>query len=186
VQHIFSRYRTEFNYKYSNYPKSLGKYIELDIFIPELSLAFEYNGEQHYKFVPIYNQELQKIQQRDQFKQMICKDNGITLITIPFWWDKTIESVASTIHYLRPDISMPPEFLFKKPAILNQIPLQGKKNSKTHTRSDHYHLRRAKVLPNKFNTTGWLMLEQYNGIHVFWDGKDKLITKHGKVMQVPQ
>ncbi len=30
------------------------KHFELDVFIPALSLALEYNGEYHYKFVPVY------------------------------------------------------------------------------------------------------------------------------------
>ncbi len=31
-----------------------GKCFELDIFVPTRSLAFEYNGEYHYQFVPLY------------------------------------------------------------------------------------------------------------------------------------
>ncbi len=31
-----------------------GKPFEVDIFIPALSLAFEYNGEYHYQFVSMY------------------------------------------------------------------------------------------------------------------------------------
>ncbi len=38
-----------------NYPVVLtGKPFEVDIFVPSLSLAFEYNGEYHYKFVSMY------------------------------------------------------------------------------------------------------------------------------------
>jgi hypothetical protein len=29
---------------------------------------------------------------------------GITLITIPFWWNKSVTSLAATIKYYRPDI----------------------------------------------------------------------------------
>ncbi len=31
-----------------------GKSFEVDVFIPSRSLAFEYNGEYHYKFVSMY------------------------------------------------------------------------------------------------------------------------------------
>ena len=30
--------------------------------------------------------------------------DGITLITIPFWWDGLLPSLASTIHLKRPDV----------------------------------------------------------------------------------
>jgi len=82
------------------------------IFIPNLALAFEYNGEYHYKFVPIHP-DFTVTKQRDQFKQEICQKNGITLIVIPYWWDKSIESLAQTIRLLRPDIPLP-EYLLQK------------------------------------------------------------------------
>jgi len=76
--------------------------LQLDIFIPELSLAFEYNGEYHYKLVKIFNSA--NVQRRDERKRNICQHDGITLIVIPYWWDKTLESLALTIRNIRPDI----------------------------------------------------------------------------------
>lgn len=88
------------------------------IFVPALSLAIEYHGEYHYRHVPMY--QLDKIifivthnrhdlhtdvRKRDQSKQTICLQEGITLITIPYWWNKTSESVAIAIRNARPDIS---------------------------------------------------------------------------------
>ncbi len=35
----------------------------------------------------------------------------MTLITIPYWWDKKVESVVKTIHISRPDIEMPRSLL---------------------------------------------------------------------------
>jgi hypothetical protein len=55
--------------------------LELDIYIPELNLAFEINGPIHYK--PIYgNNALDKIQKNDAKKIKICKTKGIKLIII--------------------------------------------------------------------------------------------------------
>jgi len=84
------------NYGYSTEMKSKG--VEFDIFIPSLSLAFEYNGEYHYKFVPIHHVKinLQTVQQRDKQKELICRNSGITLVVIPYWWDQTIESIIHT------------------------------------------------------------------------------------------
>ncbi len=51
--------------------------------------------------------DLKSVQHRDKLKQMLCEHFGISLITIPFWWNKTIESVALAIHAIRPDLSIP-------------------------------------------------------------------------------
>jgi len=54
---------------------------ELDIYIPTLKLAFEINGIFHYK--PIFGQDkLNNIIRKDILKNTMCKENGITLITI--------------------------------------------------------------------------------------------------------
>lgn len=60
---------------------------ELDCYNAELKLAVEYNGQQHYRYVPhfhrnkdaFYNQKY-----RDQWKRRVCEDNGITLIEVPY------------------------------------------------------------------------------------------------------
>lgn len=54
---------------------------ELDIYIPELKLAFEINGIFHYK--PIFGEKkLKRILKNDQRKKILCEKKGITLITI--------------------------------------------------------------------------------------------------------
>ncbi len=51
------------------------------------------------------------VQQRDHFKRVVCDHTGITLIVIPYWWDRTVESVAGTIHAVRPDMCINTTFL---------------------------------------------------------------------------
>lgn len=41
---------------------------------------------------------------RDKEKRKICEKEGITLIEIPYWWDKKIPSLATTIQQQRPDL----------------------------------------------------------------------------------
>lgn len=61
--------------------------LELDCFSKELKLALEYNGKQHYEFVPkfhntkndFYNQKY-----RDEIKKRLCLENGIDLIEVPY------------------------------------------------------------------------------------------------------
>ncbi len=44
--------------------------------------------------------------ERDKKKKMYCENMGITLITVPYWWDANLSSLATTIH-TRPDIQIP-------------------------------------------------------------------------------
>lgn len=61
----------------------------LDGYNEELRLAFEYNGQQHYQYTPVFHrngeQDLARQQRRDQEVAGACDDNWITLIVIPFW-----------------------------------------------------------------------------------------------------
>ena len=41
-------------------------------------------------------------------KRSICKENGITLIEIPYWWDFKKSSLIATIHQQRPDLILDP------------------------------------------------------------------------------
>jgi hypothetical protein len=76
------------------------------IFLPHLSLALEYQGEQHYYTVAFFLQRLETRQRIDQAKRNFAAQCGITLISVPFWWDKSSNSLAATIEYFRPDIKL--------------------------------------------------------------------------------
>jgi hypothetical protein len=67
--------------------------MELDLFLPHLSLAFEYQGEQHYKPNSILGN--QDFSVRDEEKKRMSKDIGITLIEVPYWWNKLADSLVS-------------------------------------------------------------------------------------------
>ena len=41
---------------------------------------------------------------RDKEKKKICEQNGITLIEIPYWWDKQLSSLITTIHQQRKEL----------------------------------------------------------------------------------
>ena len=55
---------------------------EIDIFIPSLNLAIEYDGIQHFKPIKAWGGEegLKNNIKRDKIKEKKCKDNNITLI----------------------------------------------------------------------------------------------------------
>jgi hypothetical protein len=54
--------------------------------------------------------------QMDLMKEKLCKENGITLVQVPYWWDRKYETLAATIYSHRPD-------LFQEPPLGTPIPL---------------------------------------------------------------
>lgn len=94
LQKLFPQLEFLFNNKIEGY--------ELDIYIPKLKLAIEWNGKIHYQ--PIYGQEkLDKIQYRDYKKQLICQRENIDLIVIADYTSKqkflnqTIDEISRII-----------------------------------------------------------------------------------------
>lgn len=92
-----------------------GKNVELDVYLPSLKLALEYQGTQHYSqhFLFGSSDSLQVTwndlcflitQQRDEEKRNLCKLSNITLIAIPYWWDSTKESLYATVYKYRADL----------------------------------------------------------------------------------
>jgi hypothetical protein len=79
------------------------RYIEFDVYFPFLQLAFEYQGETHYHSTSVFG-SASKRQRNDALKRKFASNMGITLISIPFWWDKSVASLEATIHYYRPDL----------------------------------------------------------------------------------
>lgn len=59
-------------------PKT-GRNLELDGFNSDLNIAFEYNGQQHYKDNTLFSRS-----QNDTLKMQLCKDNNIKLYVIKF------------------------------------------------------------------------------------------------------
>ncbi len=66
-------------------PKWLGRQ-HLDIWIPNLNVAIEYHGEQHFKEVAHFGglAALEGTRARDERKRQLCKANGVRLIEVTF------------------------------------------------------------------------------------------------------
>lgn len=61
--------------------------LELDCFNKELGIGLEYNGEQHYKYIPYFHKNKEAFlnqKYRDELKRRMCKDNNIILIEVPY------------------------------------------------------------------------------------------------------
>lgn len=67
--------------------ESSGRNLELDCYNEELGIAVEYQGIQHYKYVPFFHKTAEnfyKQVERDRMKLEMCRAQKITLITIPY------------------------------------------------------------------------------------------------------
>lgn len=65
-------------------PTPAGARLQLDGYCAALSIAFEYQGTQHYApFGPYTPSHVAAQQLRDEAKARICHQRGVTLITIP-------------------------------------------------------------------------------------------------------
>jgi hypothetical protein len=65
--------------------------MELDGYNEEHKLAWEYQGEYHFNYIPFYHRnglsDLQKRKDDDQRKRDLCKENGITLLEVPYQYN---------------------------------------------------------------------------------------------------
>jgi ribosomal protein S27AE len=82
-------------YKFPSVRPKFLKGLELDGYNAEVWTAFEYQGEQHYKYKPFFHEDegdFQCQQERDQRKYKICQKKGIDLILVPY-----------TLNFRKPD-----------------------------------------------------------------------------------
>jgi hypothetical protein len=63
-----------------------GHNLELDGFCEDLRLAFEYQGKQHYEYIPHFHRnegDFERQQERDKLKLELCKKHNIDVLIIP-------------------------------------------------------------------------------------------------------
>ena len=80
-------------YKFNNC-KSKHK-LPFDFYIPNLNIAIEYDGRQHYEIIDYFDglDGFIDTKVRDTIKTVYCKENNIKLIRIPYWDFDNIEEI---------------------------------------------------------------------------------------------
>eukprot|EP01126_Amoeba_proteus_P062281 TRINITY_DN8440_c0_g2_i1.p1 TRINITY_DN8440_c0_g2~~TRINITY_DN8440_c0_g2_i1.p1 ORF type:complete len:587 (-),score=81.09 TRINITY_DN8440_c0_g2_i1:266-2026(-) len=161
--------------------------MELDIWVPEYNLALEYQGEQHYfdiheAYGP--NGTTAMYKERDLKKKIACAEKGITLVEIPYWWDGQEESLASTLHVLRPDIFP----MIDSSPIPSEPPTASSTTKLLSSLGNH---RIASLMmngrewhPSDQDPTDWIISEKLDGMRAYWDGS-RLYSKQGFVFPAP-
>lgn len=79
--------------------------LPFDFYLPEYNCCIEYNGRQHYEPVDFSgngekhaNEQLNIIQHRDNIKDEYCKNNGISLLRIPYF--KNVEEELNNFLFI--------------------------------------------------------------------------------------
>ena len=104
------------NHGYYSFLKSpRGGNMQLDRYYPDLKLAFEFNGQNHYEYIPFIHkdkEEFEYYQECDALKKKICKELGITLVEIRYNYRIDEDSVKFDIKKQNRGLY---EFLFERP-----------------------------------------------------------------------
>jgi len=96
VQQIYPNQRIELEHNIAPYG---GLY--LDIYLPRLNVAFEFDGEQHFKFIEHFHGTAQNFivaRKRDLRKDDLCEEQGITLIRVAYNEPLTREHIVDKIE----------------------------------------------------------------------------------------
>lgn len=90
VKEIFPNKKVEWEFKHDKIRSKYNRKLELDIFIEEFNLAFEFNGMQHDKPILYFcsRDGFKRIQENDKIKRESCNKLGIKLISVPYRWKK--------------------------------------------------------------------------------------------------
>lgn len=62
--------------------------LEIDLYNEDINLAVEYNGRQHYEYIPYFHQNSREKfhtqRYRDEMKKQLCKEKNVPLIVVPY------------------------------------------------------------------------------------------------------
>jgi len=103
VTELFPSHRIFEEYTHPTLTFATSSKISIDVFVPDLSIGFEYQGAQHYHS-SVYFGPVSVRKKRDNEKKREIEGIGLTLIEVPYWWDKTKKGLERIIQRERQDL----------------------------------------------------------------------------------
>ena len=97
VQKLFPNDEIIEDYFHSDISRITGYPVQFDIFLMSRNIAIEYHGKQHYEDISSGFSSLEIYNSRDEEKIKLCKQFGIQLFIIPYWWDNQIDSLREKL-----------------------------------------------------------------------------------------
>ena len=85
------------------FPSIHSAYLQFDIFLPGLNIAIEYQGEQHYHDLPSNFAFSDLYARKDAEKREYARQKKIFLFIVPYWWDRSPNSIAYILNSLKLD-----------------------------------------------------------------------------------
>lgn len=67
--------------------------LRFDFYIPDKKTIIEYDGRFHYLQLANSQELFENIQIRDNIKTLYCRNNGLTILRIPYWEYDNIENI---------------------------------------------------------------------------------------------
>ena len=98
IQKLFPHEEIVEDYFHTEISRKSGFAVQFDIFLTNKKIAIEYHGAHHYKDIPTGFGPIEMFKNRDKEKQKLCKEHGIQLIIIPYWWDNDLQSLKVTLE----------------------------------------------------------------------------------------
>lgn len=161
-------------------------FLELDIWVSNLNLCFEFQDDYHYTPTWYSQVSLEQIQEHDSYKRDSTVQKNITLIIVPCWWDGEQNSLISSIKWHRPD-------LFKNHKPASPIPL----NPPFDFFDNSYIPDVGKLMLSSFTSTPdigntitsknfWWVGEKYDGLRICWHPyHNTLYSRSGNKLEIP-
>ena len=98
IQNLFPREEIVEDYFHSEISRISGANVQFDVFLIRKKIAIEYHGKQHYEDIPRAFSNVEAYQYKDLEKEKLCKEHGIQLVVIPYWWDNKLDSLKTFLY----------------------------------------------------------------------------------------